>query len=158
MTPALSATAIVSGYHNRPVLHGLSLTLEKGRMVGLIGPNGHGKTTLLRTLSGLVPLRSGEVAIDGQDVGRASVDERVEAGLIHVPQGDQLFGDMTVEENLRMGAYLRPDQAAVRRSSTRSSPCFPAWPSVAVRRPAVSRAANGAWPASRAGSWPRPRC
>lgn len=104
---ALSISDLVAGYHNRPVLHGVSLDIEPGAMAALIGPNGHGKTTLLKTVSGLVPARSGVIRIFGQAIEAAMIHERVEAGLVHVPQGDQLFGEMSVEENLRMGAYLR---------------------------------------------------
>lgn len=125
MTAALEALDVISGYHNRPVLHGVSLSLAWGSILGLIGPNGHGKTTLLRTLSGLVTLRSGAIRIGGKDIGHAPAHGRVEQGLIHIPQGDQLFGDMTVEENLRMGAYLRPDRSQTQRSLEEVYSLFP---------------------------------
>ena len=122
---ALSASGLVSGYLNRPVLHDVSVAVEHGRMLGLIGPNGHGKTTLLRTLSGLVNVRAGHIHFEGQEITARPACERVEIGLVHVPQGDRLFGEMSVEENLRMGAYLRSDRDAVKRSLDEVYSLFP---------------------------------
>ena len=122
---ALSASGLVSGYLNRPVLHDVSVAVEHGRMLGLIGPNGHGKTTLLRTLSGLVNVRAGDIHFEGQEITARPVCERVEIGLVHVPQGDRLFGEMSVEENLKMGAYLRSDRDAVKRSLDEVYSLFP---------------------------------
>ena len=109
MKKILQVKNAVSGYLNRPVIHGVSLEVNENSSVAIIGPNGHGKTTLLRTLSGFLPLRKGTILFDGRDASQMRVQKRVEAGLVHVPQGDQLFSDMSVEENLLMGAYLRKD-------------------------------------------------
>lgn len=105
---------IEAGYGAHLVLRGLSLTLAQGQMAALIGPNGHGKTTLLRCISGLVRLRAGSIRLDGQRIDGLRADEVVAAGIVHVPQGDMLFPEMTVLENLMMGAYL--PQAARRQA------------------------------------------
>ena len=97
---------IEAGYGAHLVLRGLSLTLAQGQMAALIGPNGHGKTTLLRCISGLVRLRAGSIRFDGRRIDGLRPDEVVAAGIVHVPQGDMLFPEMTVLENLMMGAYL----------------------------------------------------
>ncbi|WP_138935289.1 ABC transporter ATP-binding protein [Roseovarius arcticus] len=116
---------VVSGYLNRPVLHGVSLQLIEGEVLSVIGPNGHGKTTLLRTLSGFLPFRSGQLEIAGKRLEKSSVHTRVEAGLIHVPQGDQLFTEMSVEENLLMGAYLTPNGPEVNQRLDKVFALFP---------------------------------
>jgi branched-chain amino acid transport system ATP-binding protein len=103
--PLLVIHKIFSGYANLPVIDGVSLSVDVGQFVAIVGPNGHGKTTLLKTISGLIPVRSGNVVFAGDDITNQRADRTVEAGLVHVPQGDLLFPDMTVRENLLMGAY-----------------------------------------------------
>ncbi|MCE8519590.1 ABC transporter ATP-binding protein [Ruegeria pomeroyi] len=125
MTQLLSCKNLVSGYLNRPVLNGVSIEIPQQGVLALIGPNGHGKTTLLRTLSGYLPLRQGKITFEGQDVSRMSVQKRVEAGLLHVPQGDQLFTEMTVEDNLLMGAYLASDKAEIAQRLADAYQLFP---------------------------------
>lgn len=131
MSALLTATGIVSGYLNRPVLHGVSAQVAEGEVLAVIGPNGHGKTTFLRTLSGFLPCRSGTFEFAGQMLENASVHARVEAGLVHVPQGDQLFTEMTVEENLLMGAYLVSDSGTV---AARLDKVFALFPRLKDRR------------------------
>lgn len=125
MSFLLDARDIVSGYLYRPVLHGVSVQMNQGEVLAVIGPNGHGKTTLLRTLSGFLPVRSGTFALEDHQLEKSSVHARVEAGLIHVPQGDQLFTDMSVEENLLMGAYLLNDAARIDQKLERVFTLFP---------------------------------
>lgn len=104
----LSIRSLVAGYHGRPVLQEVSLDVPTGSIVGLIGPNGHGKSTLLRTVSGLLRAGSGSIRLDGEEIANRRPDEIVARGLVQVPQGDLLFPEMTVVENLQMGAYLAP--------------------------------------------------
>jgi branched-chain amino acid transport system ATP-binding protein len=95
---------ITSGYGEVQVLWGASLTLEPGKITALVGGNGAGKTTLLRTVMGLVKPRSGAIRFEGQDIGNLSAHTKAKKGLILVPEGRQLFSNMSVEENLEMGA------------------------------------------------------
>jgi branched-chain amino acid transport system ATP-binding protein len=95
---------LASGYGDVQILWGATLTLEKGRLTSLVGTNGAGKTTLLRTVMGLIKPKGGAVRFDGQDISRLAAHTKAEMGLILVPEGRQLFTDMTVEENLEMGA------------------------------------------------------
>lgn len=83
-----------------------SLEISKGSLVTIIGPNGHGKTTLLRCISGIIGVDSGSVSFDGVRIDGLRVDEVVQLGVVHIPQGDMLFPEMTVDENLLMGGYL----------------------------------------------------
>lgn len=88
-------------------LKGISLTVNEGEIVTLVGANGAGKTTTLRTSSGLIKPTSGEIWLEGQDITKTSPQERVRRGLVQVPEGRRVFPDMTVLENLELGAYLR---------------------------------------------------
>ena len=97
---------LVSGYGKINVVRSLSVHVDEGEHVGLFGPNGHGKTTLLRTVSGLIPAKTGKVSFRGEDITNLDARKIVERGLIHVPQGNQLFPQMTVQENLTLGAYV----------------------------------------------------
>jgi branched-chain amino acid transport system ATP-binding protein len=97
---------LCAGYSGLQILHELDLTVEQGEIVALVGANGAGKTTTLRAASGVVPATSGTIVFDGERVeGRRTVD-LVARGLVHVPEERALFGPLTVEENLRMGAWL----------------------------------------------------
>ena len=96
-------------------LHGISLRVEQGRIVTLIGSNGAGKTTTLKTVSGLLKPRAGEILFDGHNIAGLPAHEIVKRGLSHVPEGRMVFANLTVHENLMMGAYLQRDVAVVRR-------------------------------------------
>ena len=102
----LELDRITVNYGAQAVIKGVSLAVAEGEFAALVGPNGHGKTTLLRAISGLVPLKSGAIRFGGQELSRLRPDRIVAEGVVHVPQGDLLFGGMTVLDNLRMGAYL----------------------------------------------------
>lgn len=95
---------IASGYGEVQILWGASLALEAGQITAMVGTNGAGKTTLLRTVMGLVKLRGGSVRFNGQDISHVSAHAKADMGLILVPEGRQLFSNMSVEENLEMGA------------------------------------------------------
>jgi len=100
----LAATDIETGYGEVQILWGVSLQLEPGKLTTLVGSNGSGKTTLLRTLMGQIPAWKGTVTFDGRDITRLSPHTRAAMGLILIPEGRQLFGDLSVLENLEMGA------------------------------------------------------
>ena len=94
-------------------LKGISLTVGDGELVSLIGANGAGKTTTLHTISGLLHAASGSITLDGKDLQKVSANTIINLGLAHVPEGRHVFARMTVEENLRMGAYILKDQKKV---------------------------------------------
>jgi branched-chain amino acid transport system ATP-binding protein len=97
-------------YGSIKALHGVSLTVPQGSIVTLIGANGAGKSTTLRALSGLVKASSGSIIYDGQPISKLAPNQIVARGLCHVPEGRMVFANLTVHENLRMGAYLQRDR------------------------------------------------
>ena len=103
----LDLSEVSSGYGRIQALHGISLTVGEGELVALVGGNGAGKTTLLRVISGVPPLTGGRIRFDGHDISRLSPQKRVDAGILQVPEGRQVFGPLSVEDNLRLGAYRR---------------------------------------------------
>jgi branched-chain amino acid transport system ATP-binding protein len=109
----LELDRITSGYGRLPVLRDVSLNVGAGEIVALIGANGAGKSTLLNTIMGLVPLSEGTIRFDGRSIARLPTAAVVRAGIAQVPERRQLFGAMTVEENLRLGAYLCADRTTV---------------------------------------------
>ena len=116
MTALLELDRVASGYGRTKVLHDVSLTVGAGEIVALIGANGAGKSTLFNTVMGLLPVSSGDIRFDGRSIARLPTPAIVRAGLGQVPERRQLFGTMTVEENLRMGAYAVADRVAVAAS------------------------------------------
>ena len=107
MTEALlDVEALHSGYGAGDILQGLSLSFGRGEIVAVVGRNGVGKTTLMRTIMGLLPTRSGSIGYAGTDITRRPAEERARAGLGYVPQGKQVFSHLSVEENLRMGERI----------------------------------------------------
>jgi len=101
----LNLTDVAAGYGSLQILHGVTLSVNQGEIVALLGANGAGKTTSLRVISGLVSARGGSVIFDGQDVTNLRSDKRVGMGLVQVAEGRELFGTLSVEENLVMGAW-----------------------------------------------------
>mgnify|MGYP001485352799 FL=1 len=101
----LKIDGLHAGYGQTRVLVGIDLHVDTGEFVVVIGPNGHGKTTMLRAISGLIPVRDGSVEFKGERIDRLRTEAVVARGLTHIPQGDLLFPDMTVEENLFLGAF-----------------------------------------------------
>ncbi len=106
-------------------LSGISLSIEQGQIVTLIGANGAGKTTTLRTISGLVPSRQGRVVFEGEDITHLPADKIVQRGIGHSPEGRRVFANMSVRENLELGAYARKDQSAIRQDYDRALTLFP---------------------------------
>lgn len=104
----LEVSNIVAGYGPVEVLQSVSLSVPAGAIVGILGANGAGKTTLMHVISGLLPVRRGTISLDGKSITGSRSDTIVSRGLIHVPQGRLLFPEMTVRENLEMGAYKAP--------------------------------------------------
>ena len=100
-------------YGNIRALQGLSLRVETGELVALIGSNGAGKSTTLRTISGLLRPTAGTITFDGADITRAATDRIVARGVSHCPEGRRIFGGLTVAENLRLGAVSRTDRSAI---------------------------------------------
>jgi branched-chain amino acid transport system ATP-binding protein len=99
-----------TGYDGPEVLHGITLSVPKGQIVTVVGPNGHGKSTLLRAVSGLTRVRQGRVMAAGEEIHGLKAYQIAARGIVHVPQGDLLFAEMTVYENLLMGAYCEADR------------------------------------------------
>ncbi|MGI4802032.1 MAG: ABC transporter ATP-binding protein [Janthinobacterium lividum] len=114
MAELLKVTALRAGYGSTEVLRGIDLAVEPGEIVAVLGSNGVGKTTLNKALSGVIPVRAGQIEFAGARTERASAKAIVAAGLIHVPEGRRVFGDMSVRDNLVLGSYRRgrPRRAA----------------------------------------------
>ncbi|MEZ2295255.1 ABC transporter ATP-binding protein [Variovorax sp. RCC_210] len=106
---ALEVRGLFAGYGRIEALHGIDLRVGQGELVALVGANGAGKTTLLRAVSGLIKASAGSVTLFGREIGRDSADARVRAGLSQVLEGRQVFGPMSVQDNLLLGGYTRPD-------------------------------------------------
>ena len=109
----LAVSDVVTGYGPTIVNRGVSLTLAEGEIVTILGPNGAGKSTLLKAIAGLIKPRAGNIAFDSADVTGSAADVMARRGVVLVPEGRKIFVDMTVEENLRLGAYARRDEGAV---------------------------------------------
>ncbi len=122
---ALTVAAVEAGYGDVQVLWGVDLDVGPGEIVCVIGSNGAGKTTLLRTISGVVRARAGRIAFGETDLTAATPADVLGAGIAHVPEGRRLFAAMSVEDNLKMGAFLRRDQAGIREDLERVYQYFP---------------------------------
>ena len=109
----LECSELLAGYGGSTVLNNASLTVRNGQITGIIGPNGAGKSTLLKTILGYLKPISGSIAFAGRDITRWRPDQRIAAGLAYVAQSRSGFLTMTVRENLRLGAYLERDKAAI---------------------------------------------
>lgn len=112
-------------YDNIRVLHYISMQIRKGEMVALIGANGAGKTTVLRTISGLLRAESGQILFEGKDITKMSSHNIVASGIVQVPEGRQIFTKMTIEENLKLGAYLQRDKTVMKRNFEKVFSLFP---------------------------------
>lgn len=136
----LEVTHLSAGYGAATVLEDVSISVDEGKFVVLTGPNGHGKTTLLRVLSGLLPANKGEIVFRGERLNGRSAATIVGRGLVHIPQGDLLFVDLTVEQNLFMGAYL---SAAWKNRRERIRRVYELFPRLEERRAQQARTLSG---------------
>jgi branched-chain amino acid transport system ATP-binding protein len=122
--PVLEIRGLDAGYGRIQVLHGIDMQVFKGQLIALVGANGAGKTTLLRTISGVLKCAGGRISLLSKDITRLSADRRVRMGISQVPEGRHVFAGLAVEDNLRLGAYIRRD-AEVQRDMERMYQLFP---------------------------------
>jgi branched-chain amino acid transport system ATP-binding protein len=125
MTNALDILTLRAGYGAINVLWDVSLSVETGKTTVIVGPNGAGKTTLLRAIMGLVPATSGDIRVDGQSRKAVKTWDRVADGLVMIPEGRMIFPDMTVEDNLMMGAFPRGCRRDWKRNKSMVMDMFP---------------------------------
>ena len=125
MNPLLEVKNLVVNYGVITALHGISLSVKQGDIVTLIGANGAGKTTTLRAISGLLRARSGDIFHQDQNITNLAAHKLVDLGIAHVPEGRMVFANLTVMENLRMGAYRVKDKAAIERELDNVFNVFP---------------------------------
>ena len=137
----LQVRDLVVGYGRIQVLHGISLDVDAGSIVCVIGPNGAGKTTLLAALMGLLP-STGSVRYGGQDVAAVPTEERVAAGLSLVPERRELFGELCVEDNLRLGAFHRVRRGE-RGADSDLEPVYALFPRLRERRAQLAATLSG---------------
>jgi branched-chain amino acid transport system ATP-binding protein len=121
----LEVSGLVAGYGAAPVLTEVDLSVGAGQIVAVLGANGAGKTTLLRTISGLVRPTAGRICFDGTDLRGVPVEEVVQRGLAHVPEGRGIVAELTVDENLRLGGLWRKDRADAKRALDEVYGLFP---------------------------------
>jgi branched-chain amino acid transport system ATP-binding protein len=125
-TELLRVSGLWTGYGDAPVLRDVDLHVQRGEWVAVIGSNGVGKSTLLKTIAGVLRARSGSMVWEGRDITSLTAAARVRSGISLVPEGKRLFAGMTVGENLAMGAFARPDRVAAKRDLERVFTLFPA--------------------------------
>jgi branched-chain amino acid transport system ATP-binding protein len=135
----LEVKGLKAYYGSAQALFGLDFAVEKGGVTALLGANGAGKTTTLRALSGLIR-REGDILLQGKPIGALSAEDIARLGVAHVPDGRGTFTDLTVEENLRLGAYVRSDRSGVRQDFDR---VFGYFPRLAERRPQQAGTLSG---------------
>ena len=123
--PMLTTTDVVGGYGSVQIPNGVTLTVARGQMVALLGGNGTGKSTMLKALSGLIKPWSGTIVFDGERIDGLRPDRIVRRGLVQVTQGKEAYPAMTVEENLLLGAHVKPDRATRARGLERAYEYFP---------------------------------
>ncbi|MFZ6764472.1 MULTISPECIES: ABC transporter ATP-binding protein [Acetobacterales] len=136
----LALEGIEVRYGGLVALRDVSLEVAAGEVVAVIGPNGAGKTTLFKAISGVVPLAAGSIRLEGQPIERLSPARRPHLGLAHVPEGRQVFGDLTVEENLQLGTTALRDGREAGRSLER---CYALFPVLAERRQQLAGSLSG---------------
>jgi branched-chain amino acid transport system ATP-binding protein len=140
MAGGLKVENVYTAYDKADVLEGVSLTVEPGRITCLLGSNGSGKTTLIRSILGLTPARKGRILLDGQDITRLPTHKVIAAGVACMPEGRAVFPKLTVEENLRVGAYQERSEAVTRR---RLEEVYGIFPRLAERRTQLAGTMSG---------------
>jgi len=123
--PFLDIQHLQSGYGDVQVLWDVSVSVERGEIACIVGSNGAGKTTMLRTVSGLLKPRGGSIRLDGEEIGGLAPDEVLTRGIAHVPEGRRLFKGLSVRDNLLLGAYLRTDSDEIEKDLTFVYELFP---------------------------------
>ena len=121
----LEMQGVTAGYDGVPVLRDVSVNVGRGELVGLLGANNAGKSTLINVISGTVPIMSGRLMFDGADISKTSAQDRVELGLVQVPEGRLVFPQMSVRENLLLGGYNRKARPARARNMDHVISLFP---------------------------------
>jgi branched-chain amino acid transport system ATP-binding protein len=139
----LRVEGLVAGYGRIPVLHEVSLHAGAGEIVTLVGANGAGKSTLLKAVAGVLPAQAGRVILQDHDVTLVPVHRRVRKGIVLVPEGRMLFGSMSVDENLTLGAYLRAGAQAKRDAERDRERVFELFPILAERRQQIAGTLSG---------------
>ena len=109
MTKFLSCTNMIGGYGGEDIIHGCDIEVDRNQIVVIVGPNGAGKSTAMKAMLGMISLKEGSLKLDGSDISKLTPQDRVAAGIAFVPQTMNIFSELTVEENLEMGAFLRED-------------------------------------------------
>jgi branched-chain amino acid transport system ATP-binding protein len=140
MLPLLEVDDLFAGYGRIRVLNGVSLKVQSKSITALLGSNGAGKTTLMRTIVGLLQADRGRILHDGQPIQELPPQQRVEKGIVLVPEGRQVFADFTVEENLRLGAFV---PRARERTTTTLDEMYGLFPRLAERRRQAARTMSG---------------
>ena len=121
----LEVKNLVVSYGAIKALRGISFSVEQGEVISLIGSNGAGKTTTLHSISNLIKKNSGSIFFEGTDITNLSADKIVKMGLIQVPEGRRVFANLSVKENLEMGAYLRKDKEQIKKDMEWGYELFP---------------------------------
>jgi len=121
----LEINALTLHYGVIPAVRGLSFKIQKGQVISLMGTNGSGKTTTLRGISGILPPSGGQVLFEGKDISKESPHKIVQMGISHVPEGRGIFPQLTVIENLKMGAYIRNDNQGIKEDIEKYLELFP---------------------------------
>jgi branched-chain amino acid transport system ATP-binding protein len=140
MSGRLDIDGVHTAYDKADVLDGVSLKVEPGRITCLLGSNGSGKTTLIRSILGLTPARAGRIAFEGADITALPTHKVIAAGIACIPEGRKVFPKLTVEENLRLGAYQEPSDAVTRE---RTAEIYRLFPRLAERRAQLAGTMSG---------------
>jgi branched-chain amino acid transport system ATP-binding protein len=140
MAALIKITDVFTAYDKADVLQGVSLAVEPGSITCLLGSNGSGKTTLIRSILGLTPPRAGRVVFDGHEISGIATHKVIAAGIACIPEGRKVFPKLTVEENLRVGAYQESSQAVMR---TRIGEIYGTFPRLGERRAQIAGTLSG---------------